>query len=174
MAVRDSYAFAARAPIPPRIQVLAALVSAPTLWAGTPIEELPFTSVDTPLGFELSPLSPSATYIPVPTAENSFVGQIEDLSGRVPNFFVSSTARHSFGDVYSVRGLTNGRLLTEPSLGLYVDGVPAGSAFTYAEPLYAIDHIDIFRSAQTTLFGLGAEGGLMNIETRHADPRMAR
>src|SRR3954471_3198797 len=131
----------------------------------------PLAALDQPIGFELSPLSPSATELPLPTPENTFVRELDDLSGRVPNFFVSSTARHSLGDVYSMRGLTNGRLFSEPSVGVYVDGVPLGSAFTYAEPLYAIDHVDVYRGAQTTLFGLGSEGGLIDIQTRHADPR---
>ncbi|MDB6169128.1 MAG: putative TonB-dependent receptor [Verrucomicrobia bacterium] len=131
----------------------------------------PLAALDHPIGFELSPLSPSATELPLPTPENTFVRELDDLSGRVPNLFVSSTGRHSLGDVYSMRGFTNGRLFTEPSVGVYVDGVPLGSAFTYAEPLYAIDHVDVFRSPQTTLFGLGSEGGLIDIQTRHADPR---
>jgi hypothetical protein len=131
----------------------------------------PLANVEHPVHLELSPLSPSVTYIPLPTEQNTFVSELEDLSGRVPNFFVSSTARHSLGDVDSVRGLTNGRFFTDPSVGLYVDGVPAGHAFGYAQPLYAIDHIDLFRSPQGTLFGLNSEGGLLDIHTRHADPR---
>ncbi len=134
--------------------------------------EDPLIGVEHPAQLELSPLSPSVTAIPLPTTQNAFVSELDGLSGRAPDFFVSSTSRHSFGDVYSMRGLTNARLFTDPSVGLYVDGVPVGGgAFTYAEPLYAIDHVDLFRSPQTTLFGLNSEGGLLDIHTRHADPR---
>jgi outer membrane receptor protein involved in Fe transport len=134
--------------------------------------EAPPAGVEHPVRLELSPLSPSVTDIPLPTPQNTFVSELEGLSGRAPNFFVSGTGRHSFGDVYSVRGLTNGRLFTDPSVGLYVDGVPVGGgAFTYAEPLYAIDHVDLLHGPQATLFGLNAEGGLLEIHTRHADPQ---
>lgn len=134
--------------------------------------EDPLIGVEHPGQLDLSPLSPSVTYLPLPTTQNAFVSELDGLSGRAPNFFVSSTARHSFGDVYLMRGLTNTRLFTDPSVGLYVDGVPiGGGAFTFAEPLYAIDHVDLFRSPQTTLFGLNAEGGLLDIHTRHADAR---
>jgi hypothetical protein len=74
----------------------------------------PLANVEHPADLELSPLSPSITYIPLPTEQNSFVSELEGLSGRAPNFFVSSASRHSFGDVYSVRGLTNGFLFTDP------------------------------------------------------------
>lgn len=130
----------------------------------------PFSTVDHSTVIEHAP-DRSATEFPLYTEQNSFLENLSDLSGAAPDFFVSSTSRHSFGDVYSIRGLTNGRLFTQPSLGVYEDGVPLGDSFTYSEPLFGLDHITLYRGPQTTLFGLGAPGGILDIETRHADPR---
>src|SRR4051812_2602285 len=115
MSANARYSSPAFPPLKPQHLFLLALLTATFAQGAHP--EDPLIGLEHPVQLGLSPLSPSVTYIPLPTEQNSFISEFEGLSGRAPNFFISSTSRHSFGDVYSVRGLSSGRLSTDPSVG---------------------------------------------------------
>lgn len=76
----------------------------------------------------------------------------------------------------SIRGVTTGAD-TGPTVGVYVDDVPFGSSTAYAGAsglsldmgLLDLDHIEILRGPQGTLYGAGAMGGLLKYVTREPD-----
>ncbi|MEQ1838903.1 MAG: TonB-dependent receptor [Verrucomicrobiales bacterium] len=90
----------------------------------------------------------------------------EDILRYAPNQFATNSGTRSFGEVYSVRGLTNTVFFGAPSTVIYVDDVPFGETFTYAQDLSFIENIDVLRGPQPTMVGRNAYGGLINIQTR--------
>ena len=96
-------------------------------------------------------------------------GSLESLSAEVPNFNVSSNSLRSFGDIFTIRGLSNTAFFSEPALALYVDGVPMGDSYTYAIQLMDIEEIAIHRGPQGTRYGRNSEGGVIDIRTKGPD-----
>jgi len=90
----------------------------------------------------------------------------EDILRYAPNQFATNSGTRSFGEVYSVRGLTNTVFFGAPSTAIYVDDVPFGETFTYAQDLSFLESIDVLRGPQPTMVGRNAYGGLINIKTR--------
>ncbi len=94
------------------------------------------------------------------------VHQPQDVVRYAPNQSATNSGSRSFGDVYSVRGLTNTIFFGAPSTTIYVDDVPFGEIFTYAQDLGPINGIEVFRGPQPTLVGRNAYGGLIDVTTR--------
>jgi iron complex outermembrane recepter protein len=130
----------------------------------------------------IAPLGPEVTFSNAPTElpiedSNSFnrfsaddveilrLRRAEDIVRYAPNQFATDSGARSFGDVYSVRGLTNTVFFGAPSTVIYVDDVPFGETFTYAQDLNFIESIEVLRGPQPTLVGRNAYGGLINIQT---------
>jgi iron complex outermembrane receptor protein len=150
-----------------RLFVLSALLLPPTLvfaqqTNSSSSPSLPAVTVTAPS--DATPAA-SVTTISIPTLQTPQIRQPENLSARVPNLAVSASGLHSFGDVYSIRGITNTIFFSDPAVAMYVDDVPAGDAFTFFEPLYHIENVNVFRGPQPALFGLNSEAGLFDIQT---------
>jgi iron complex outermembrane receptor protein len=131
----------------------------------------------------IAPLDPEVTFSNAPTelaiedstSFNRFTAEdleilrirrAEDIVRYAPNQFATDSGSRSFGDVYSVRGLTNTVFFGAPATVIYVDDVPFGETFTYAQDLNFIESIEVLRGPQPTLVGRNAYGGLINIQTR--------
>lgn len=133
------------------------------------------SSVITPLGPEVT-FSNAPTELPIEDS-NSFnrfsaedveilrIRRAEDIVRYAPNQFATDSGSRSFGDVYSVRGLTNTVFFGAPATVIYVDDVPFGETYTYAQDLNFIESIEVLRGPQPTLVGRNAYGGLINIQT---------
>ncbi len=93
------------------------------------------------------------------------IASLQDLTRYVPNQFATDSGSRSFGDVLSLRGLTNTRLLSSPSTTVYVDDVPFGETFTYAPTIAPIQSIDVFRGPQPLLAGRNSYSGSIQIRT---------
>ena len=88
-----------------------------------------------------------------------------DLPQLVPNLTISSQVG---AWVVYLRGI--GQLATnagqEPSVATYVDGVYQPSGFSSLLSLADVDHVEVVKGPQGTLFGRNATGGLINIVLR--------
>ncbi|MDB4720827.1 TonB-dependent receptor [Verrucomicrobiales bacterium] len=89
-----------------------------------------------------------------------------DLADLIPNYSKTDTGIGSFGDVSSMRGLTNTPFFSSPSVIQYVDDVPSGNIFSHTTPLHAVDRVEILRGAQSTLFGVNSYAGVVNIVSK--------
>jgi iron complex outermembrane receptor protein len=89
-----------------------------------------------------------------------------ELADLIPNYSKTDTGIGSFGDVSSMRGLTNTPFFSSPSVIQYVDDVPSGNIFSHTAPLHAIDRVEILRGAQSTLFGVNSYAGVVNIVSK--------
>jgi len=90
-----------------------------------------------------------------------------DIGKTVPNLDVQRQFGSASAPQFYLRGVSTGSLKFEQDagIGLYIDGVylgrPAGTAFNLAD----IDHVEVLRGPQGTLFGRNATGGAINFIT---------
>ena len=95
--------------------------------------------------------------------------QLADLT---PNFSKTDTGIGSFGDVISIRGLTNTPFFSSPSVIQYVDDVPSGNVYSHTASFYGTKKVEILRGAQSTLFGVNSYGGVINIESKRPSDKL--
>jgi iron complex outermembrane receptor protein len=128
-------------------------------------EELPQSEVYGELSkYQLWPLSATA----FSGDDLSMMSRVKDqeLADLIPNHYKTDTGIGSFGDVSSMRGLTNTPFFSAPSVVQYIDGVPSGNTFSHTPALFGVDSIEVLRGAQGTLFGVNSYGGVINIKSR--------
>jgi len=91
--------------------------------------------------------------------------QLQDLIGAAPNLAISSTDSGGFGDIVSLRGITNSIFFTAPGVAFVVDDVPGGSVSSYSSTLLAVDSLKVKAGPQGTDYGRNAPGGVIEIRT---------
>ena len=146
-------------------RLLTAMFVLPGCFLAQAQEDLPQSEVYGDLSkYQLWPLSATA----VGGDDLSMMGRVkdQDLADLVPNHYKTDTGIGSFGDVSSMRGLTNTPFFSSPSVVQYIDGVPSGNTFSQTPALFGIDSIEVLRGAQGTLFGVNSYGGVINIKSR--------
>jgi iron complex outermembrane receptor protein len=93
------------------------------------------------------------------------VETLEDLSMLAPNLhFVDSDTR-GYGNIISMRGLSNTLFFGPAAVGLYVDDVPFGDAFNYSSNLLRLESARVHHGPQGASFGRNASAGLMELST---------
>jgi len=90
------------------------------------------------------------------------INGLKDLSTLAPNFFMPDYGSKITSTIY-VRGI--GSRMNEPSVGLYVDGIPYLDKSAFDFDFYDIEKIDLLRGPQGVLYGRNSIGGLINIKT---------
>jgi iron complex outermembrane receptor protein len=88
-----------------------------------------------------------------------------DLKGIVSNLYSADPGDGR--NVISIRGITSTSY--DPAVVTYIDGVPQFTLDTYIPQLFDVDHIDVLKGPQGTLYGRNALGGVINIVTSKPD-----
>ncbi len=91
-----------------------------------------------------------------------------DLKGIVSNMYAADPGDGR--NVISIRGITSTSY--DPAVVTYIDGVPQFTLDTYIPQLFDVDHIDVLKGPQGTLYGRNAMGGVINIITKKPDNEM--
>ncbi|MFL6697215.1 MAG: TonB-dependent receptor [Vitreoscilla sp.] len=107
--------------------------------------------------------------------EHAGASTLSDYVGGLPGVDVKTTNGPGLGQV-SIRGVTTGDQ-TIATVGIYVDDVPFGSSSAFAAgstmaldmALLDLNHIEVLRGPQGTLYGAGAMGGLLKYVTNEPD-----
>jgi iron complex outermembrane recepter protein len=87
---------------------------------------------------------------------------IKDITAYVPNLYAANPGDNR--NVVSIRGITTTSY--DQAVATYVDGVNQFGLDTYIAQLEDIDHIEVLRGPQGSLYGRDAMGGVINIITR--------
>lgn len=87
----------------------------------------------------------------------------KDLTAKVPNMYMPDYGSKINSPVY-IRGI--GSKTNAPSVGLYVDNMPFFEKCVYDIDLADIEHLEVLRGPQGTLYGRNAMGGIINIYTK--------
>ncbi|MGE9269262.1 MAG: TonB-dependent receptor, partial [Verrucomicrobiales bacterium] len=91
-----------------------------------------------------------------------------DLSGLVPGFHVVASDSRGYGQVVAMRGSTNTLFFGPPALGMTIDDLPLGDAFTYPSELLDLAEVRVHRGPHGAYFGRNAPAGM--VEMRTAEP----
>jgi iron complex outermembrane receptor protein len=104
----------------------------------------------------------SVTALTEGQVEDAGIEKTEDIAAYTPNLHIVD-----FGPVgyYTLRGITN-TSLGDPSVGLYVDGIPYSDVFAYDASLAEVERIEVLRGPQGTLYGKNSQAGVINIITK--------
>ncbi|MEM9238169.1 MAG: TonB-dependent receptor plug domain-containing protein, partial [Verrucomicrobiota bacterium] len=88
-----------------------------------------------------------------------------DLTGLVPGFNVVSADSRGYGQVVAMRGSTNTLFFGPPALGLMIDDVPLGDAYSYPSRLLDLEEIRVHRGPQGPWFGRNGAAGMVEMST---------
>ena len=103
--------------------------------------------------------------------EQAKIQDITDLSILVPTLRSRPSSRIS-GTTFSIRGFgSSASLGTEPSVGVFVDGVFRSRASGALGDLPRVERVEVLSGPQSTLFGKNASAGVISIVT--AEPSYA-
>lgn len=105
----------------------------------------------------------SATLLSANTIKKNNVVNIKEITALVPNLFMPDYGSKMTSPVY-IRGI--GSAKNAPSVGLYVDGVPYFDRSTFDINISDIEHIEVLRGPQGTLYGRNTMGGIINVFTK--------
>ena len=97
------------------------------------------------------------------------MADLRDISRFTPNVYMSNIGAESPDQVsIFIRGigLSDAFATTDPGVGLYIDGVYYSRSQGGIMDLLDLDHIEVLRGPQGTLFGKGTAGGAINIVSR--------
>ena len=94
------------------------------------------------------------------------VAQLQDMAGLAPNLGTSNSDTRGFGDVVSLRGVSNSIFFSAPAVGLVIDDVPSGTVSSYPSSLLNIESFTVKAGSQSTDYGRNAPGGVIDIKTR--------
>jgi len=132
--------------------------------ANIPIQEVIVTATKRQENLEDVPLSVSVTS--QETLERAQIRDLIDLQSVVPSLKVSQYNAIGQTD-FIIRGFGNGSGNDgiESSVGVFVDGVYRSRSSSALDDLPEVDHIEVLRGPQSTLFGKNVSAGAINIVT---------
>ncbi|HEX2750285.1 MAG TPA: Plug domain-containing protein [Verrucomicrobiales bacterium] len=154
--------------IPPALAVLSSLVSLAAAAPAPPVEKKEEEKKTLPemliLGEALGDPQDkpvSASFLPDKDVEAFKIREPQDIARVTPNMSATDSGSRSFGDVYTTRGIANTVFFGAPSTTVYVDDVPFGETFTYAQYLTATNSVEVLRGPQPNVVGRYTSGGLI-------------
>jgi iron complex outermembrane recepter protein len=142
---------------------LAAAAAAPV--PAEPAPEILVTASDR--GQRALDLPVAVSVVPGESLRDSGAFDIRGLAQLSPSLLVSSSSNEAGGGGARIRGIgtVGDNAGLESSVATYVDGVYRARAATALTELGPLDHIEVLRGPQGTLFGRNASAGLINIVT---------
>ncbi len=93
------------------------------------------------------------------------VQSFSDLSGIVPGFNVVSADSRGYGQVVVMRGSANTLFFGPPALGLTIDDVPLGDAYSYPSEMLELAEVRVYRGPQGPNFGRNGPAGMVEMFT---------
>jgi iron complex outermembrane receptor protein len=110
----------------------------------------------------------SVTSITANTLKDLDINRINGLDSVTPNLVITEGVANGTGAIVYIRGIgaISVAAYSDPPIGIYVDGVvqarPTGNAFDLPD----VEHIEVLRGPQGTLFGRNTTGGAIAIYTK--------
>jgi iron complex outermembrane receptor protein len=118
----------------------------------------------------LQDLSQAVTAITEQDLERKNVSSFVDLSAIAPGVTVANN--EGFKTVISIRGVgneANQNATANPSVSFHMDGIYVASPYALQTDFIDVDHIEVLRGPQGTLFGQNSTGGAINVLSKKPD-----
>lgn len=140
--------------------------------SGFELEEIVITARKIEENLQDAPLAVSA--MTGESLEERGVEQITAVANIAPNVNFSyggAVSGSGSAAVMFIRGVGQNdfTLVTDPGVGLYVDGVYYSRTIGSVLDVFDVDRIEVLRGPQGTLFGRNSTGGAINITSRNPD-----
>jgi len=100
------------------------------------------------------------------------INDITQVSQQISNFHLTNSGLGSSEQRFSMRGLTNTALFSDPSVVFYVDDVPYSSSLTTMGHLFNIENVEVYRGTQPGRFGKNAYAGAVDIKTKQPENKL--
>jgi len=97
--------------------------------------------------------------------EDKKIKSIDDVARYTPNFLLSVMGDIGIANP-SIRGLSSDASTTYSTVSMYIDGVPNFINTGFDTILNDVQRIEVLKGPQGTLYGKGAEAGVINIITK--------
>ncbi len=149
-----------------RSLVLAALSTALLSTSAYAIETVTVTAEKRSQDVQTVPIA--VTAVSAEMLQKAQVKDFNDLQMVAPSLLVSTGSGDTSGGLVRIRGVgtTGNNAGLEASVGVFVDGVYRSRSAAALEDLIDVDHIEILRGPQGTLFGKNTTAGAITISTR--------
>ncbi|MEP4078044.1 TonB-dependent receptor [Haloferula sp.] len=148
--------------MPPTSSTLAATAILTATLTAQDLETLPTTIVEA----ERAENNLSAVSVLSRNSLDLFQAEtLSDLTGLVPGFNIVSADSRGYGQVVAMRGSTNTLFFGPPALGMMIDDVPLGDAYTYPSDLLELSEIRVHRGPQGPWFGRNGAAGMVEMTT---------
>ena len=92
------------------------------------------------------------------------ITSLKGVSSLVPSFFMPDYGSRLTSAIY-IRGI--GSRINTPAVGMYVDNIPYIDKSAFDFRFYDIEHVEVLRGPQGTLYGRNTMGGLIRVSTRN-------
>lgn len=122
--------------------------------------------VEAEFGLDGQRIQNSAAVLNSYLLEQQGIASMQDITGAAPNLSSINSDTRGFGDVLSLRGVTNSIFFTSPSVAFVIDDVPGSSVSAYPSTLLGVDSFVVKSGPQGTDYGRNAPGGIIEIKTR--------
>ncbi|WP_076589746.1 TonB-dependent receptor [Vibrio ostreicida] len=97
--------------------------------------------------------------------ENAGIHEVKDLEKAFPGLVIQTRGNRTYANT-TIRGMSSPDFYS-PTVSIYVDGILQDSAFA-TQQLLNVEHVELLRGPQGTLYGGNAQGGIINIVTQKA------
>ena len=99
--------------------------------------------------------------------ENLGVSEMGEIAEYVPNLSMRKSPASQDNYIVGIRGVVAGGtdLLTDPRVGIYVDGIYLGRTVGQAFDINDLERVEVLRGPQGTLYGRNTVGGAINLIT---------
>lgn len=149
--------------------VCPATAAADTSDADTGLEEVTVTAEKRQVNLQDAPVAISA--VSAATLDESNIVQMADLNGLVPGLTIAKSS--GFERIVTIRGIGSetpeNSFTTQPGVSFHQDGVYIANSIALDQSLFDVDHIEISRGPQATVFGQTSTGGTINLVTKQPE-----
>ncbi|KHG34000.1 TonB-dependent receptor [Sulfurospirillum sp. MES] len=96
------------------------------------------------------------------TLEEREIKDVEGIIDEIPNMSFSPLYFQSI----NFRGINQSTFTSNNPVTIYIDGVPQSNSYAYEASLANVDHVEVLRGPQGSLYGKDSIGGIINIITK--------
>ena len=133
--------------------------------AGGSVEQVMVTSLKQRSSLQKVPAA--ITAVTSATLDRANITNAAGLNGLVPGLTVTKAA--GFENLINIRGVGSSTpenaLTTQPGVAFFVDGVYLANSISLDQTLFDIDHVEVLRGPQGSLYGQSSTGGVINLVT---------